>query len=180
MVLMNHAEAHQPQRHVVVGNPGDGRAGHLRLVSVACSHPRSAPVAPDTTPRWDGSLAADAAAGRYTRAMGEPWERTHSRALADYGFFRLRQDTNIHPRHGRPYDFYVLEFPHWVNIIPLTSSDEVIFVRQFRHGTREVTWEIPGGIIDPGESPKQAALREMQEETGYTAADALELGWVHP
>ena len=112
--------------------------------------------------------------------MGEPWERTHSRALADYGFFRLRQDTNIHPRHGRPYDFYVLEFPHWVNIIPLTSSDEVIFVRQFRHGTREVTWEIPGGIIDPGESPKQAALREMQEETGYTAADALELGWVHP
>lgn len=112
--------------------------------------------------------------------MGEPWERIDSRQLADHRFFRLRQDTNVHPRSGRPYDFFVFEFPHWVNIIPLTPDNDVIFIRQFRHGTREVTLEIPGGIIDPGESPKQAALREMQEETGFAAADALELGWVNP
>ena len=59
--------------------------------------------------------------------MGEPWERTNSRALADYGFFRLRQDTNIHPRHGRPYDFYVLEFSHWVNIIPADPGERGSF-----------------------------------------------------
>ena len=112
--------------------------------------------------------------------MGESWERVRSRQLADYRFFQLRQDTNRHPRHGREYDFFVFEFPAWVNIIPLTAEGEVIFVRQFRHGTREVTWEIPGGIVDPGETPKQAALREMREETGYRADDALELGWVHP
>lgn len=112
--------------------------------------------------------------------MGEPWTRVRSKELANYKFFRLRQDTNVHPRHGREYDFFIFEFPHWVNIIPLTPEREVVFVRQFRHGTREVTWEIPGGIVDPGESPKQAALREMLEETGYAAADATELGWVHP
>jgi ADP-ribose pyrophosphatase len=112
--------------------------------------------------------------------VGEPWERVDSRQLADHGFFQIRQDRNKHPRHGREYDFFIFEFPHWVNIIPLTAEGDVLFIRQFRHGTREVTWEIPGGIIDPGESPKQAALREMEEETGFRAADALELGWVNP
>lgn len=112
--------------------------------------------------------------------MGVPWERVTSRRLADYRFFQIRQDRNRHPHHGREFDFFVFEFPHWVNIIPLTSERHVVFVRQFRHGTRDVTWEIPGGIIDPGESPKEAALREMLEETGYRAADAVELGWVNP
>lgn len=112
--------------------------------------------------------------------MGEPWQRTGSRQLADYRFFRLRQDTSRHPRHGREYDFFVFEFPDWVNIIPLTAEREVVFIRQFRHGTRELTLEVPGGSIDPGESPKAAALREMGEETGYAASEAVELGWVHP
>lgn len=112
--------------------------------------------------------------------MGEDWRRTGSRQLADYRFFQLRQDTSRHPRHGREYDFFIFEFPHWVNIIPLTPQGEVVFVRQFRHGARELTLEIPGGMVDPGETPEQAALREMAEETGYSAPDAVELGWVHP
>ena len=112
--------------------------------------------------------------------MGRPWPRVDSRQLHDYRFFRLRRDTSLHPERGSRHDFFVLEFPHWVNIIPLTAAEEVVFVRQFRHGTRELTLEVPGGIIDPGESPKAAALREMAEETGYAAADATELGWVNP
>ena len=114
--------------------------------------------------------------------MSDTWQRQSSEQLADYRFFKLRQDINRHPRSGRDHRFFIFEFPDWVNIIPLTSDDEVVFVRQFRHGTREMTLEVPGGIVDPGETPKQAALRELFEESGYRPAggDAVELGWVHP
>ena len=116
----------------------------------------------------------------YTPAMGKPWPRIESRQIHDYRFFRLRQDTSLHPQRGSRHDFFVFEFPHWVNIIPLTEAEEVVFIRQFRHGTRELTLEVPGGTIDAGESPRTAALREMAEETGYEAAETTELGWVHP
>ena len=114
--------------------------------------------------------------------MNDLWERRSSELLADYGFFKLRQDVNRHPRHGRDHRFFIFEFPDWVNIIPLTADGDVIFVQQFRHGTRELTLEVPGGIVDPGETPKESALRELFEESGYRPQPdgAVELGWVHP
>lgn len=114
--------------------------------------------------------------------MDEIWPRQSSEQLADYGFFKLRHDVNRHPRSGRDHRFFIFEFPDWVNIIPLTSDGQVIFVRQFRQGTREMTLEVPGGIVDPGETPKQSALRELYEESGYRPpnGEAVELGWVHP
>lgn len=110
------------------------------------------------------------------------WQRQSSEQLADYKFFKLRQDISRHPRSGRDHRFFIFEFPDWVNIIPLTPDEEVVFVRQFRQGTREMTLEVPGGIVDPGETPAQAALRELYEESGYVPADgeAIALGWVHP
>ena len=114
--------------------------------------------------------------------MSDLWERRSSELLADYGFFKLRQDVNRHPRHGRDHRFFIFEFPDWVNIIPITADGDVIFVQQFRHGTRELTLEVPGGIVDPGETPKESALRELFEESGYRPQPdgAVELGWVHP
>ena len=85
------------------------------------------------------------------------------------------------PRTGQRHEFTRIVSPDWVNIIPLTPEGGVVMVRQFRHGTRELTLEIPGGTVDPGEAPEVAAARELREETGYAAEAAVEaLGAVTP
>lgn len=76
--------------------------------------------------------------------------------------------------------FHRLLAPDWVNVVPLTEQNEVVLVRQLRHGTGQVTLEIPGGMIDPGETPDQAARRELREETGYSADRWHALGFVDP
>jgi 8-oxo-dGTP pyrophosphatase MutT (NUDIX family) len=67
-----------------------------------------------------------------------------------------------------------------VNVVALTQRDELVMVRQYRHGEGRVTLEIPGGLVDPGESGAAAAARELLEETGYRAASVERLGVVNP
>jgi 8-oxo-dGTP pyrophosphatase MutT (NUDIX family) len=67
-----------------------------------------------------------------------------------------------------------------VNVVPVTTAGEIVMVRQYRHGLRDLTLEIPGGMIDAGETPEQAAARELLEETGYRAARLEPLGNVNP
>jgi len=83
-------------------------------------------------------------------------------------------------RTGMKHDFYILESSDWINVIPLTADDKVVMIRQYRHGSREVTLEIPGGLVDPGDTPKKAAARELIEETGYQAKKWLKIGVVNP
>lgn len=73
---------------------------------------------------------------------------------------------------------FLVDSPDWVNIIATTKNDAVLFVRQFRFGARRITLEIPGGMIDPGESPETAAMRELREETGFEASSWTSLGSV--
>ncbi|HEV2704907.1 MAG TPA: NUDIX hydrolase [Pyrinomonadaceae bacterium] len=108
------------------------------------------------------------------------WRRESSEQLADCRVFRVRRDISLNPRDGRAHDFYVIEAPDWINVVPLTAAGEVVLIEQYRHGTDEVTLEIPGGMVDPGETPRESAARELLEETGYEATELVALGRTRP
>jgi len=112
--------------------------------------------------------------------MPEAWPLIRSRRDKSYWVFSVRADTARCPRTGQEHDFYVLESPDWVNVIPLTPDNQVVMVRQYRHGTREITLEIPGGLAAPGDSPEDAARRELLEETGYEGDQLVFLGSACP
>ena len=110
----------------------------------------------------------------------KPWKVISSTRDRSYRVFSLRTDRAISPRTGKTHNFFILESSSWVNIIPLTPNEEVVMVRQYRHGTQEVTLEIPGGLVEGSDTPEGAARRELFEETGYCALNTTLLGVVHP
>ena len=109
-----------------------------------------------------------------------PWKVVESEKLQDCRVFEVYRSRARSPRTADDHDFYRIEADEWVNVVALTPEQEFVMVRQYRHGSGDVTLEIPGGIVDPGETPGQAAARELLEETGYRGRDASWLGTVNP
>lgn len=97
-------------------------------------------------------------------------ERASRTLVADHGVFRVeRLSYEVLPR-----DVFVFTMPDWCNVIAETDAGELVMVWQHRFGTDQLSLEIPGGVVDPGEDPLDAARRELREESGYDA-DAFEL-----
>ena len=74
----------------------------------------------------------------------------------------------------------VLEYGTWVFILGITKDEQVVLIRQYRHGLQQVLWEFPGGMVEEGEPPLEAARREFLEETGYTSERFIETGKLSP
>ncbi len=109
------------------------------------------------------------------------WEVLKSEIVYRCRIFSVRRDQSRSLRSGQTGDFHVLETQDWVTVVPVTAEQEVVMVRQFRHGIGDFTLEVPAGLMDATDaSPAAAARRELREETGYAAGDLIALGVVHP
>lgn len=112
----------------------------------------------------------------------ERWIELGRRLLMDFGIFRAIERENRGP-HGKAARFVVLEAPDWAIIVPALERDGerfIITVRQYRHGMDEVCAEFPGGVVELGENPADAAARELLEETGYRAGRVVHIGTCSP
>ncbi|MBI5823332.1 MAG: NUDIX hydrolase [Chloroflexi bacterium] len=105
----------------------------------------------------------------------KPWKILESR----HPYPKFRMDTCELPS-GKNYKAFVLEFDAWANVVALTKNNEVVLVKQYRHGVQEMSLELPGGVVDKGENPLEGAKRELMEETGYSAGSIVEVGRLFP
>ncbi len=100
------------------------------------------------------------------------WTVEATDEVADCRVFRVVRHRSCKVSDGRKSDWYVIDTRDFVNVVALTPHSELVLVRQFRHGTGTFSWEIPGGMVDEGEDPLRAGVRELREETGFEGTEA--------
>ena len=104
-----------------------------------------------------------------------PWKVLESNYLRP----RFRID-KCELSNGKLLDAAVFEFRTWANVLAITKDQNVVLVRQYRHGVQEVLLELPGGVIEDDEKPLDGIKRELLEETGYAASNIIEVGMIYP
>ncbi len=104
-----------------------------------------------------------------------PWKILESNYLRN----NVRID-KCETSNGKIIEPLILEYGTWVTIVALTKRQEVLLIKQYRHGAQKIIWELPGGAVDEDEEPITAAKRELLEETGYSSDNIIEIGRVSP
>lgn len=100
------------------------------------------------------------------------WAVLNSEIVIDnWPYHRTRQD-RVRLHNGDEITYYVQEHRDWVNAVVLTAGRQIVLVRQYRHAVRDFVLEVPGGIVETGEEPAAAIVREVAEETGYVSSVA--------
>jgi ADP-ribose pyrophosphatase len=107
------------------------------------------------------------------RALMAEWKIIKTNSVFRTGIFALKKLTCSHPLKPVAHDFYVIDAPDWINVVARDESGDFIFVLQHRLGTGTHCLETPAGLVEPGEDPRFAALRELREETGYEAGSMV-------
>lgn len=111
-------------------------------------------------------------------ATQEPslWRTEATERVLETPIFTVDKLKRTHPLRQTSAHFWSVSPPDWANILALTPQHELVLVQQYRHGTDRLTWEIPGGAVDPHEDALVGAQRELREETGYTATQWIQIG----
>lgn len=110
----------------------------------------------------------------------EKWHELRREPAGDFRIFSVERSFARSPHDGDEHDFYRILSVDWAQVVPVTAAGDIVMIRQYRHGAEEITLEVPGGLVDPGEPPEQAAARECLEETGYRASNLRSLGILNP
>lgn len=105
----------------------------------------------------------------------KPWKVLESKHLQP----RFRID-RCELSNGQMINAAVLEFQTWANVLAVTKDQKVVLVKQYRHGVQEVLLELPGGVVEDGETPMDGIKRELLEETGYATEQFVEVGSFYP
>ena len=108
------------------------------------------------------------------------WRTLGSEYIIRRPWLTARRDTVELPNGAVNDEYYVLEYPDWINVTAITADGQYVFVRQYRHGLGQTCHEIGAGVIEPGEQPEAAARRELMEETGFGGGKWRELMTISP
>ncbi|MBD2484648.1 NUDIX hydrolase [Planktothrix sp. FACHB-1365] len=110
----------------------------------------------------------------------QKWKRLSSYFVFDHPWCRIRQDKVELPNGIIIDDFFIHVRPDIALVLPITEQQEIVFVRQYRHGVEQILLELPAGAFNPEkETPEAAALRELTEETGYIAESIVKLATLY-
>ena len=112
-----------------------------------------------------------------------PWNETSRQEVFRCRIFTVDACHMVEQSDERPQkeaDFFVLRAPDWVNVVALTDDEQLVMIEQYRPGTDSSTLEIAGGMVEEGEAPEAAAVRELREETGFACSRWVRLGSVEP
>jgi ADP-ribose pyrophosphatase len=99
----------------------------------------------------------------------KPWSVIKSETVVDRKWLTVKEQHIALPHGGEISAFHLIESPDWASTLALTDTGHIVLVDQYRHGAGRVSRELPAGMIDAGETPEQAARRELEEETGFVA-----------
>ena len=108
------------------------------------------------------------------------WKTLESQQVFKSGLVSIDKDKCEMPDGRIMPSYYILRFPQWVNVVPITDDGKIILIKQYRHATGQIHWEVPGGAVHTGEDPAFAGLRELEEETGYTSQNLMKVAENYP
>ncbi|GAB3341186.1 NUDIX hydrolase [Larkinella ripae] len=97
----------------------------------------------------------------------QPWQVQSSEYLHREPWFTVRREAVQMANGGHIPNYYVLEYPDWINVVAVTTEGQLVLIRQYRHGLSDVHYELCAGVAESGEDPLAAAQRELLEETGF-------------